>query len=746
MFKYIAYAALLVVLTYAVQAQIPDEISYQGYLTESGTPLTAVVPLTFKLYEEAIGGTEIWTETIADVDIVDGVFSVVLGPGGTPPLSDIPFVGDLWLGMTHKGAEFEPRSKLMAVPYALGLRHLRVYPMPAASEDGPNMIGGHYNNFASTGVVGATIGGGGRSSHPTEYNSVEDDYGTISGGLVNRVSGFAATVSGGYGNQATVSKAVVSGGEVNQANGVSSVVSGGYANKANGWYSTVGGGTWNISNANYAFIGGGGEGPEPDGYGNLVHDDYGTVAGGADNQAGSNDGNQQTSEYAFVGGGNGNVAMALGSTIAGGGDGSDTDGIGNVVYDEYGTIAGGGDNIAGTNDGDPASSSYAFVGGGMGNRALEQYAVVAGGFNNWASDGYSTVAGGYENLSSGFRSSVGGGSSNTASNQGATVGGGSGNDATALNATVPGGSNNTASGTSSLAAGSDAAALHDGTFVWGDNSGGHSDLFESTGSNQFLVQASGGVGVGTNQPGINIPAANIYAEGAQFDVWQSQADTRSAHFYNNAGNGLPGATVRIHNASTSAGIAASFVTEGNDATVVIDQYGSGDHLKTFADGLLMFLVTDAGEVYAHGSFHPSGVDLAEAVETVGNRSGYEPGDVLVLSTDNPGQFERSSSSYARTVAGVVATKPGVLLSPRLPGEDHADLVPMGVVGIIPTRVSGENGSIAVGDLLVTGTTDGHAMKADFSDPVRLIGAVIGKAMEPFDGSGKGLIKVLVNVK
>ena len=71
---------------------------------------------------------------------------------------------------------------------------------------------------------------------------------------------------------------------------------------------------------------------------------------------------------------------------------------------------------------------------------------------------------------------------------------------------------------------------------------------------------------------------------------------------------------------------------------------------------------------------------------------------------------------------------------------------MDMIGVIPTKVSGENGPISVGDLLVTSDTPGHAMRADFSDPVRLIGAVIGKAMEPFEGPGTGKIKVLVNVK
>ena len=76
------------------------------------------------------------------------------------------------------------------------------------------------------------------------------------------------------------------------------------------------------------------------------------------------------------------------------------------------------------------------------------------------------------------------------------------------------------------------------------------------------------------------------------------------------------------------------------------------------------------------------------------------------------------------------------------------MVPLGVIGVIPTKVCGENGPIKRGDLLVTSSVKGHAMKAisKNGDGVFPSGAILGKALENFDGNGKGLIKVLVNVK
>jgi hypothetical protein len=105
--------------------------------------------------------------------------------------------------------------------------------------------------------------------------------------------------------------------------------------------------------------------------------------------------------------------------------------------------------------------------------------------------------------------------------------------------------------------------------------------------------------------------------------------------------------------------------------------------------------------------------------------------------------ELSSDAYSTRVVGVYATKPGVLLSERDVDADHSDMVPMGVVGVIPTKVSGENGPIRRGDLLVTSSRAGHAMRAGDNPPV---GSVIGKALENFDGESTGMIKVLVNVK
>ena len=70
-------------------------------------------------------------------------------------------------------------------------------------------------------------------------------------------------------------------------------------------------------------------------------------------------------------------------------------------------------------------------------------------------------------------------------------------------------------------------------------------------------------------------------------------------------------------------------------------------------------------------------------------------------------------------------------------------VPMAMVGIVPTKVSAENGSIRPGDLLVTASTIGYAMKG--TDRSRLTGAIIAKALGTLN-SGTGVIEAVVTLQ
>jgi hypothetical protein len=93
------------------------------------------------------------------------------------------------------------------------------------------------------------------------------------------------------------------------------------------------------------------------------------------------------------------------------------------------------------------------------------------------------------------------------------------------------------------------------------------------------------------------------------------------------------------------------------------------------------------------------------------------------------------------VAGVYSTKPG-LVGRRVEADrpNKETELPMAMVGIVPTKVSTENGPIERGDLLVSSSTPGYAMKG--TDGSRMMGAVIGKALAPLR-SGNGVIEALI---
>jgi hypothetical protein len=158
----------------------------------------------------------------------------------------------------------------------------------------------------------------------------------------------------------------------------------------------------------------------------------------------------------------------------------------------------------------------------------------------------------------------------------------------------------------------------------------------------------------------------------------------------------------------------------------------------------VFRVDGSGRVFANGGFRPFGADFAEEMVVSGDRSRYEPGDLLVIDPSGEHRLTLSETPYSTLVAGVYSTRPGVVASQhRVDDPGLRNEVPLAVVGIVPCKVTAENGPIAAGDLLVTSSTLGRAMKG--TDRARMLGAVVGKALEPLQ-KGTGIIQVLVTLQ
>jgi hypothetical protein len=134
----------------------------------------------------------------------------------------------------------------------------------------------------------------------------------------------------------------------------------------------------------------------------------------------------------------------------------------------------------------------------------------------------------------------------------------------------------------------------------------------------------------------------------------------------------------------------------------------------------------------------NGADCAE--DFAAESTDIGPGTVVVLSDDST--LRESCQGYDCRVAGVVSGAGDLRPGLRLNHQDNRDSyhVPVALIGRVACKVDAGPEPIAVGDLLTTADTPGHAMKA--TDRDRAFGAILGKAMAPLD-SGRGLIPVLV---
>jgi hypothetical protein len=233
-----------------------------------------------------------------------------------------------------------------------------------------------------------------------------------------------------------------------------------------------------------------------------------------------------------------------------------------------------------------------------------------------------------------------------------------------------------------------------------------------------------------------------------FEITNAANNYSAVQVFNDGTGSAANFEVR-NNSSTAPAVFAT--TSGSGSSFIVNHTGSGGSLATFQNsGSNVARIDKTGQGFFNGGTQNSGADLAEMFDVEGSKNEYEPGDVLVISEDTDRTVEKSDAANSTRVAGVYATKPGVILTEKNLDESLEALVPMGVVGVIPTKVCLENGAIKRGDLLVTSSRKGHAMKAIPANINGILiyptGAILGKALENFSGSETGLIKVLVNVK
>jgi hypothetical protein len=336
--------------------------TYQGRLYSDGAPADGSYNLAFRLYATNSGGIAIaGPVTNTAVGVTNGLFTTTLDFGNA-------FTGaSNWLeiavstGSRNALTPLSPRQQLTPTPYAIFAETAGALPGLAVQPNAygaPNLIGGAPVNFVSSGVAGATIGGGGATNYfnAVYANGVSGSFGTVGGGASN-TAGNDATVAGGEYNLAAGANAAIGGGLFNTNYGYGGAIGGGSDNSIplySDFYATVSGGSGNLAEGPGAFVGGGGY----DGFsqeGNAASGAGAVVAGGLGNTAGPGG-------YATVGGGLQNVASGSAAVVSGG--------YQNLASAEDATVAGGNDNSA--------TGTDAMVAGGEDNEASGQYSFAAG--------------------------------------------------------------------------------------------------------------------------------------------------------------------------------------------------------------------------------------------------------------------------------------------------------------------------------------------------------------------------------
>jgi len=546
---------LLVLLPFVSNAQVPGQISFQGYLTDKmGIPADGDHVIVFSLYTVPTDGDYFWQEPHT-VDVADGIYNVILGQPGNLLVPD-DFDGDIYLGVKvdPDPDEMTPRQKLTSTAFALKAA-ISEFAVNADTLDGQDSADfdqsahvGDINNphgvtALQAGALEAAIytaHAGNSSAHHTKTETFNELNGFIDDGQIPDEITRDTELNDGLADKADVKHdhdfryytktevdAIVES-EVNnlqdQINDLKALLlnvtrvddnitfSGVNVHIVSGSGATNG--THNgLGNLIVGYNEERDDGDDRTGSHNLIlgakqnFSSHGGIVAGLNNTiigpyasviGGRN--NTANGAYSSVSGGSNNIASGNSAFIGGGG--GTTSGYGNTAFADFSAILGGAFNIAGDPDlKDHTVGIQSSVSGGSNNTASGLRSSVSGGAYNDASGSYSSVSGGVSNTASGTTSSASGGSYSTASGGVSSVSGGIYNDAIGGHSSVSGGYQNTASGLhSSVSGGSRNTASGDDSSV----SGGSNNI--ASGNSAFI-----GGGGGTTSGSGNIAFADFSA-------------------------------------------------------------------------------------------------------------------------------------------------------------------------------------------------------------------------------------------
>jgi hypothetical protein len=441
--------------------------TYQGRLTDGSSPAIGLYDLRFSLWDGSTPPIQV-SSTVTNVAtaVSNGLFTVVLDFGASA------FSGaDRWLEVgvrTNGGGTFNtltPRQKVTATPYALTAFNISG-PLPSGSLSGTYANPLNFNNAANQ-FAGSFAGNGAGLSN-------------LNAGTLGGLNSAQFWRTGGNNNAAPPTNFVgttdnqplelrVQNRRALRLEPATSIdVNFGFSPNVIGGYQS----NRIAAGVIGATIAGGGRFSPLDG--DLSH--------------------RITANHGTIGGGDRNTVSALDGTVAGGG--------GNTASGPYSSVGGGLFNTINSNAWYTTISGGAYSSIGLNSSS----STISGGYFHSIADNTldATIGGGsYGSIgTNSYYATIAGGRVNSIRNNAtsSSIGGGFQNEIRGNYATIPGGDFNVA-GTNGFAAGHRAKAVHNGSFVWGDAT--DTDV-SSTGTNQFVVRASGGVRFLTSGAGVTV--------------------------------------------------------------------------------------------------------------------------------------------------------------------------------------------------------------------------------------------------
>ena len=228
---------------------VTEQISYQGRLQQGAGTFSGSVPMTFRLLNEAVGGSQSGDDIALNVEVIDGLFEVDLNFGA------IYAPEAKWLEIEVDGQVLQPRQRITAAPLAVNALNA-----PLTSRWSINAGNIHYSQGRvgiGTATPVAPLQVIGSAAFGFQNVEIGDSQNFIAGGLGAVSTGNQSFTGGGIRPRAEGHQSFVAGGVDNEASGTSSFAGGGRDNRAEGPRSFAGGGRYNRALGSEAFVGGG---------------------------------------------------------------------------------------------------------------------------------------------------------------------------------------------------------------------------------------------------------------------------------------------------------------------------------------------------------------------------------------------------------------------------------------------------------------------------------------------------------